>query len=111
MAKDLYCWRCDAVIPMLTEDEWRIMEPALNRGIANIQAYRARHGASLNEAMHQGFGEHALRLYRELTGYAETNADAIWHHRVSIYGPPCQTCGKPLRTPRASFCAACGERA
>ena len=49
-----------------------------------------------------------LERYRELTGFEETNPNAVLHHRVALYGPPCRTCGKPLRTPRARFCAACG---
>jgi uncharacterized OB-fold protein len=50
----------------------------------------------------------ALDEYEKITGYRETNPNAVWHHRISIYGPPCRKCGKPLRTPQASFCAACG---
>lgn len=46
--------------------------------------------------------------YERLTGLAEANANAIMHHRLAQYGPPCAACGKPLRTPRARFCAACG---
>ena len=49
-----------------------------------------------------------LDEYNQITGFGETNPDAIWHHRASLYGPPCHLCGKPLRTPEARFCAACG---
>ncbi|GAB3096028.1 hypothetical protein GCM10027159_14600 [Lysobacter terrae] len=111
MARDLYCWRCEAVVPMLTEQEWEVMEPALNQAIRDLQDYRSLHGVGLCEALQQGCGQSALRLYHDLTGHAEIQPDAIWHHRISIYGPPCAACGKPLRTPQASFCAACGARA
>jgi hypothetical protein len=39
--------------------------------------------------------------YVRITHYAETNPNAVWHHRLSLYGPPCRSCGKPLRTPQA----------
>jgi hypothetical protein len=51
-----------------------------------------------------------LRRHRELTGFAETNPNAVWHHVVGMYGAPCSSCGKPLRTPRARMCAACGAQ-
>ena len=50
-----------------------------------------------------------LREYERITGFRETNPNAIHHHVVSMYGPPCTACGKPLRTPRARFCAACPD--
>lgn len=95
---------------MLDEHEWSLMEPALNQSILDVQRYRAEHAVSLADAKDQTLGATALRLYRDLTGFPETNHNAIWHHRVSLYGPPCVACGKPLRTPRATLCAACGMR-
>jgi len=108
MPKEQYCWRCDMIIPMLNEQEWEFMEPALRQAIIDIQEYRAANDCSLGEAAKKAHGQAALRLYHQLTGFNETNADAIWHHRLSIYGPPCHACGKPLRTPQASYCPACG---
>jgi hypothetical protein len=49
-----------------------------------------------------------LALYERLTGFKENNINAVWHHRLLIHGPDCATCSKPLRTPRATMCAACG---
>jgi hypothetical protein len=48
-----------------------------------------------------------LDEYERVTGYRETNPSAIYHHVLSLYGPPCRHCGKPLRTPRARFCGSC----
>ncbi len=51
-----------------------------------------------------------LAEYERITGYHATNFNAVWHHRLSLLGDPCVNCGKPLRSPRARFCAACGHR-
>ena len=93
---------------MLTEQEWETMVPILNQAISDVQGYRQAYGTGLDKALQQGFEQEALALYRDLTGFAETNLDAIRHHRLSLYGPTCTACGKPLRTPQATFCAACG---
>jgi hypothetical protein len=49
----------------------------------------------------------ALREYERITGFHETNPMALYHHQVGMYGPPCEFCGKPLRTPDAKMCGAC----
>jgi len=48
-----------------------------------------------------------LEEYQRITGFRETNFLALWHHRASLYGPPCSKCGKPLRTPQAKLCGSC----
>ena len=110
MSLTLYCWRCGVEIPMLDDAEWEIIAPLMSNAIEQIKQYRSLHGVSLSEAVKNGYGAEALRLYQELTGFQETNVNALWHHRISLYGAPCRECGKPLRTPNASICAACGSK-
>ena len=92
---------------MLTEAEWAQVEPLLANPVTQIKQYRQDHGCSLAEAQRH-YGEDALALYEAITGFRETNASALWHHRLSLFGPPCHACGLPLRTPQANWCAACG---
>jgi hypothetical protein len=93
---------------MLDESEWEQIFPDLQRGFREIKEYRQAHGASFEQAKQHVHGQGALKRYFEMTGFRETNVNAVWHHRLSLYGPPCRACGKPLRTPRAKLCAACG---
>lgn len=96
---------------MLTEEEWALMQPVLFQSLEQIRHYRAESGSSLPEALDTvSKGEKrlpALALFEKLTGMNETNVNAIWHHRASLYGPDCAECGKPLRTPKARWCAYC----
>jgi hypothetical protein len=91
--KMLWCWRCKASVPMLDEEEFKRVSSLFNTGIQG----------DTKETM---FGP-ALREYERVTGVRETNPNSIYHHRLSIYGPPCSNCGKPLRTPRAKLCGSC----
>jgi len=93
---------------MLDESEWEQIFPDLQRGFQEVKEYRRAHRTSFEEAKQHVYGHGALKRYFEMTGFHETNFAALWHHRLSRYGPPCRACGKPLRTPRAKLCAACG---
>ena len=108
MAKTLYCWRCKIEVPMLEEHEWQQLAPDLTDAVADIKNYRATHEAPLAPATNQGYGQAALERYFQLTGVRETKVDVLRHHRLALFGPPCCSCGKPLRTPRAKVCAECG---
>jgi len=92
MANLLWCWRCQMEIPMLKDDEAEYVLQPMVGGPADVEA-------ALKEV--------AARYFK-ITGSLETNPVAIFHHVISQYGPPCATCGKPLRTPRAKMCASCG---
>jgi hypothetical protein len=104
-----WCWRCKKDVPMLDEAEWQTLAPLLGSNIEATKRLR-RSGAALAEGEKNIFAHVALGKYKAFTGHQEMNVDALWHHRASLYGPLCTKCGKPLRTPRASFCAACGQQ-
>ncbi|CAJ0887006.1 hypothetical protein R77567_03899 [Ralstonia sp. LMG 32965] len=108
MPRTIFCWRCNMDIPMLTEEEWSLVKP--EGIIEEIKLYRETTGCSLAEASLKGWGSKALAAYERITGVKETNPNALLHHRLSLYGPTCQNCGKPLRTPKAEHCAACGAK-
>ena len=98
-------------LPMLEEEEWKQVLPLLDlkRGLRDLKKYNAVHGMSPAEAKAAyGLCPAALDAYFKLTGFRETNSDALHHHRLSLYGPPCSSCGKALRTPLAKHFAECG---
>jgi hypothetical protein len=95
----LYCWRCRAEVAMLDDGEWASVAPRYDDVGRQPVALRRQ----LLEAAHAA----ACERYRAITG-VETTMNALWHHRRSLFGPPCSSCQKPLRTPRAKHCAECG---
>ena len=92
--KWLWCWRCRSEMPMLDEAEY-----------AAVVAKRKR-DPEQPLSKHIQFLE-VLNEYERITGYHETNPNAIYHHRLSLYGSPCKKCGRPLRTPKAKLCGSC----
>lgn len=109
MPRTLYCWRCDMDLPMLDEDEWARLAPLLDGAIGNIQRYRQQHHVGLDAVPIPEMYWAASEMFAKLTGATDIAPEALWHHRLSLYGPPCAACGKPLRTPQARLCAACGH--
>jgi hypothetical protein len=87
-------------IAMLDEDEYEIAYR-----LYGDMLQRARSGLT-----REASAKPLLDYYKQVTGMEETEPNAIMHHRIAQYGPPCENCGKPYRTPKASFCAACGHK-
>jgi hypothetical protein len=109
MAVIQYCWRCKKSVSMLDENEWSRMEPLLTKNLVDKKLYRQTHQASITESINAVSSIEALNMYLEIAGTPAANINDIWHHRLSLFGAPCQTCGHPLRTPQANFCANCGS--
>lgn len=78
---------------MLDDDEWRRVSALFQKGTEGDP----------KERMYAP----ALEEYERITGFHETNPNVLWDHVLSKYGPPCERCGKPHRTPRAKLCGAC----
>ena len=102
--QELYCWRCKAVFPMLDEDEYRRVSAQYRL------CMRTPVDSQLDDPGFVRLFALVRELYSEITGSPEIHHNAIMHHRLTLYGDPCVSCGKPLRTPQAAFCAACGTR-
>ena len=93
-----YCWRCKMEVPMLDQDEFTIASQLYSKGMKTLHQDRK-----------VGFKE-LLDYYNDLTGFGETEPNAIMHHSLEQIGPDCDNCGKPYRTPKAKICAACGNK-
>ncbi len=104
----MWCWRCKQDVPMLNEDEYHAIYKLYGECFPRNGEKRDVPVGETRPSIDKLF-EPVRKEYERMAGMVGCHHNAIMHHRISTYGPPCVTCGKPLRTPRASFCAACGE--
>ncbi len=105
--KILWCCRFRMEIPMLDEEEFAVVARLLSGGMGATADFRDEHKIPRSGLNRERRFESALDSYEKLTGFRETNAIALYHHRISLYGTPCGDCGRPLRTPQASHCVDC----
>lgn len=78
-----------------------------NGPIDLIKRVREETGCSIEDASAIPLAD-AFPEYVRLTGDRDSRLIELAHHKLEDFGPPCQKCGKPLRTPRAKHCAECG---
>jgi hypothetical protein len=105
--KVLWCWRCGMDVPMLDEEEFEQVARVHQEVMERFRASR-RKGEKAFVSVEDILAP-VCAEYMRLTGFHERNVNAVLHHRLRLYGPPSTRCGKPLRSPRARYCAACGE--
>lgn len=110
-----YCWRCKVDIPMLTDKEFEFVctidrKPCSKTLFHNfLQLNNIENHVELkNLTKIQENFKYMIESYRVITGMLELNQNAIFHHQLSQFGPPCPNCKKPLRTKLARYCASCG---
>jgi hypothetical protein len=99
-------------LPMLDEDEFARIQRRWSQAFhKRFTEHRQEHGLAPDAQINiNDLFEPVRQEYEQITGMSEPNHKAIMHHRISIYGPPCHACGKPLRTPQAKLCAVCWAR-
>ena len=94
---------------MLDEDEWLVINDLYHKAFLATKEFRQIYNIPFENCSIDERFRPVREKYEEITGYKELNQNAIIHHRISDYGELCEDCGKPLRTSKASFCAACGK--
>jgi len=100
-------------IPMLDDEEFELCNQAKEKGREFVE----KEINNRNTVKYEWLGEipksyerfrYFIDMYRVITGFLETNPNAIFHHTINSFGPDCPSCGKPLRTLKSKYCVYCG---
>ena len=94
-------------MPMLDEVEYAEIARLFSESTLAVKDFRRMHETSLQDTPLAELYEPVYAEYERITGMKESDHDEIMKHRISLYGPPCKQCNKPLRTPQAKLCGAC----
>lgn len=74
---------------MLDEAEFARVAVVHQRAIEAVKDFREEHPVPLEDVPLRELLMPVCEAYTELTGFPETNANAVMHHRISLYGAPC----------------------
>jgi hypothetical protein len=96
---------------MLDEPEFASLQETYRAGAEDVKHARRLADRPLSKSDTARIGAGVAARYLELTGVSGLDSEEILRHRLSRLGPPCQKCGKELRSPRAKKCLECGHGA
>ena len=94
---------------MLDEQEYQSISKGIASGVRSVQHARVSESRSMKKSDEGTLYGEVVARYRELTGVSDVAPREILRHRLSLVGPPCENCGKELRTPLAKKCVECGH--
>lgn len=110
-----WCWRCQIEVPMLDNEEINLCIKARKEGKVIVEREIKKRSIKgytwlTDEEIPKSdkTQKYFVEMYRLITGFKETNPNAVWHHLLSYHGVDCPNCKKPLRTPEARYCVSCG---
>jgi hypothetical protein len=107
--RSVWCWRCKRRVPMLDEQEYESISEAIKWGVHLVQDDLVGEGRPIEKSDEANLYREVVARYREITGVSDVLPREILRHRLSLVGPPCENCGKELRTPEARKCVECGH--
>ncbi len=81
----LWCWRCKREMPMLDEAEFALASSLFHDAMNSAKEVRKNTGVPIPHESVQVCFRPVLDYYERVTGYKETNHDAVMHHRISRY--------------------------
>ncbi|WP_240644449.1 hypothetical protein [Paenibacillus paeoniae] len=94
---------------MLNEEEYARIQTLYGDSMKATKEFRQEHGLTLEQISMDERFKPVVNEYEKITGVSGFHHNAIMHHRIALFGDPCQYCGKPLRTLNAKLCAGCGK--
>ena len=94
---------------MLDENEFKNIAELYHQAFSATKEFRINNNLPIENCSIDERFRPVREAYEKITGMRNCHHNAVIHHRISIYGEPCENCGKPLRTSEATFCAACGK--
>jgi hypothetical protein len=103
----MWCWRCKQEVPMLDENEYAVIARLFHESTSSVKAFRRAHEISLKDTPLQELYKPVCAEYERIAGVKELDHNEILKHRISLYGPSCKNCSKPLQTPKAQLCGTC----
>jgi hypothetical protein len=93
---------------MFDEDEFQSIQDGYTIGALGVKVSRLLNARPLEMGDRDAILSEVAPRYRKITGLSSEVPQDVLKHRLSLIGPPCNSCGKELRTPQAKKCVECG---